>query len=113
MSVVRNKPTPDGYALGEHLDRFCDQEIEKYRQSGMAVPRRCNTCAFRKGTYANGCVPTVMDALKCMLEGDTVFLCHEHRKGDEPPVCAGYMLLRSQEPGKVNWPFSNEIEDGS
>ena len=56
MTQVRNKPSADGYALGEHLDRFCEQEIEKYRQTGMAVPHRCDTCAFRKNTYANGCV---------------------------------------------------------
>ena len=109
MTLVRNTPSPDGYALGERLDRFCEQEIEKYRATGMAVPRRCNTCAFRKGTYANGCVPTVMDALKCAVEGDTVFQCHEHRKGDEPPVCAGWMLLKAKEGGKVAWPFSDEI----
>lgn len=113
MSLVRNKPTSDGYALGEHLDRFCEIEIDKYKEAGLAVPRRCDTCAFRKGTYANGCVPTIMDALKCAMEGDTAFLCHEHRKGDEPPICAGYLLLKSQESCKTHWPFSNEIEVGS
>lgn len=108
MALVRNKPEADGYALGEHLDRFCEQEIDKYRQTGLAVPRRCDTCAFRKGSYANGCVPTVMDALKCAMEGDTTFLCHEHRKGDEPPICAGYLLLARAEGSKMPWPFADE-----
>jgi hypothetical protein len=92
MTLVRNKPSADGYALGEHLARFCQQEIEKYRQTGMVVPQRCNTCAFRKASYAHVCVPTFMDALKCTVEGDTVFLCHEHRKGDEPSLSTPYRI---------------------
>jgi len=51
-----------------------------------------------------------MDALKCAMEGDTTFLCHEHRKGDEPPICAGYLLLARAEGTKMPWPFADEIE---
>jgi len=108
MALVRNKPSPDGYALGEQLDRFCAQEIKRYKQSGLAVPRRCNSCAFRKGTAPNGCVPTVMDALKCALEG-VPFFCHEHRRVEEPPLCAGWMLLAGREgEASAPWPFAIE-----
>lgn len=109
MVLVRNRPSADGYVLGEQLDRFCEQQIDKYRQSGMAVPRRCNTCAFRKGTVPNGCAPTVMDALKCVMEG-VPFLCHEHRQQHEPPLCSGWLLVVNRE-GEVAapWPFTNEI----
>ena len=109
MALVRNKPEPLGYAAGEHLARFCDVKIEKYRNTGVAVPQRCNTCAFRKGTRPNGCVPTITDALKCVLE-KVPFMCHEHRKGDAPPVCAGYMLLTAKKTHKtkVPWKFSDE-----
>jgi hypothetical protein len=107
-AFVRNRPSANGYALGEHLDRFCEQEIAKYRDGGLAVPRRCNTCAFRKGTAPNGCVPTVMDARKCALEG-VPFLCHEHRRQDEPPLCAGWLLLAKREDEAVApWPFTKE-----
>lgn len=110
MALVRNTPSPEGYALGEHLDRFCEQEAEKYKGTGLAVPRRCDTCAFRKGTYANGCVPTVMDALKCTAEG-VPFMCHEHRKADEPPVCAGWMLLaEGEKEAAAPWPFTGGVE---
>jgi hypothetical protein len=108
--MIRNKPSPEAYALGEHLARFCEVEIERYRESGMAVPRRCSTCAFRAGTYANGCLPTVADALKCAVEG-VPFECHEHRKADAAPVCAGWMLLNSGE-GEVRLPW-DFIGDGS
>jgi hypothetical protein len=110
--MERNKPEPAGYALGEQLDKFCEVEIDKYKASGLAVPRRCNTCAFRKGTFPNGCVTTVMDALKCTLEGDTQFLCHEHKKGEEPSICAGYLLLANNDkPIKTDWKFSDEYSE--
>jgi hypothetical protein len=92
MALIREKPEPLGYAMGEYLDRWRGQEIEKFRHTGRAVACRCNSCAFRKRTYANGCVPTVMDAQKCALEDETIFLCYELRRGDQPPVCAGYVL---------------------
>lgn len=111
MALVRNKPEELGWELGSQLDRFCEAEIAKYSGSGLAAPERCRTCAFRKGTYPNGCVPTVMDALKSVMERDeTVFLCHEHKKGDSAPVCAGYLLLAGKESDAVRatWKFSDE-----
>jgi hypothetical protein len=60
--------------------------------------------------YANGCLPTVADALKCSFEG-VPFECHEHRKADAAPVCAGWMILRGKT-GEVSVPWSF-IGDGS
>lgn len=114
MTLVRNKPEKDGWELGSHLHRFCEAEIEKYSGSGLAVPERCGTCAFREGTFPNGCVTTVMDALKSVLERDkTVFLCHEHKRGDPAPVCAGYLLLagKEREAVRANWKFSDEYSN--
>jgi hypothetical protein len=108
--MIRNKPTPEGRALGEYLARFCDTEIERYRDTGLAVPRRCDTCAYRAGTYGNGCLPTVADALKCALEG-VPFACHEHRKSDAAPVCAGWMILRVNA-GEIEAPW-DFVGDGS
>jgi hypothetical protein len=62
MELVRNEPSADRYSLGKHFYRFCEQKIDKYRPSDLPVPRRCDTRAFRKRAYANGCVVTVMDA---------------------------------------------------
>lgn len=108
--MIRNKPTPEGYALGEHVARFCDEELKRYESSGMAVPQRCSTCAYRAGTYANGCLPTVADALKCALEG-VPFECHEHLRAEAAPICSGWMILRGKTGGvTAPWDF---VGDGS
>ena len=52
-----------------------------------------------------------MDALKCAMEGDTTFLCHEHRKGDEPPICAGFLLLAKNEGTKMPWLFASDYAE--
>lgn len=81
--MIRNTASPEGFALGANLARFADAEI-----AGLPCDKRCATCAFRKGTHlANGSVPTLMNALKCVIEG-VVFRCHEH-----DAVCAGYAAL--------------------
>lgn len=105
MTKTRNRPTELGRKLGKELARLCDGQEEKYAGTGLAVPHRCATCAFRAGTYANGCEATLMDAVKCTIEQDT-FLCHEHRKDDKPPVCAGFVLMRNNgDPIQVPWDY--------
>lgn len=92
--MVRNLPTPDGIALGKELARLADA-------SPMAGRPRCATCAFRGGTEANGCAPTLMDAIKS--EGDT-FWCHENE--DKP--CAGWAAARKELGGSTTvapWDF--------
>jgi len=66
MSKVINEPTREGFEHGYHLARFIDAEEAK-----GPLPNgreRCHNCAFRQGTYPNGCVTTTMDALKCAME---------------------------------------------
>lgn len=111
MSKVRNTPEPAGWALGAHLARFADQAEASLRAQGVAVPERCSTCAFRAGTWPNGCVTAVMDATKCMIE-HVPFMCH-HDKAVQTP-CAGFLALMADggpeaRPGTAPWPFSDEI----
>lgn len=96
MAKVVNEPTTDGYEMGYHLSRF-------YENAGLK-PDRCATCAFRQGTYPNGSPQTVMDALKCVMEG-IPFNCHE-----EAHLCAGYVALRAELRSKLKmpWEFSDE-----
>lgn len=72
MSLILNEPTPEGRALGEKLAEFCETEIAA--NPDAVKLERCPTCAFRKGTHPNGCVPTVMDALKCIMDARAVQL---------------------------------------
>jgi hypothetical protein len=92
-----NEPTRLGWEMGWHLARFAN--------AAKLQPERCITCAFRSGTYANGCETTVMDALKCVMEG-VPFYCHE----ESTSLCGGYVALRAESPSKIktSWPFSDE-----
>jgi hypothetical protein len=84
--LVPNEPCADGWAAGAHLARFAEQAI------GNGPDRRCEDCAFRKGTDPNGCVSTVMDALKCVMER-TPFLCHHEDAAGNLPPCAGWVAM--------------------
>lgn len=90
--AVRNLPTPEGYALGAELARFAEQEIAKGK-----ADKRCATCAFRKGTDANGCAPTLMDALKLAMERRP-FYCHEAHK-----CCGGWRVLVADVAQEAPW----------
>lgn len=72
------------------MARFCDAEL------AGKPDRRCGTCAFRAGDHiANGSPQTLMDALKCALEGD-LFWYHET---DRP--CAGWAAMRSKKGERI------------
>lgn len=100
-----NAPSSDGIALGKEVTRFADLELEKRKRNFPNHVERCATCAFRKGTAANGCAATLMDAMKCVIEGRDEFMCHER----ENHQCVGYAVLkRDDERGpECPWPFSN------
>lgn len=83
-TVRPNLPTDEGRALGRELARLCDGEAAAHPDA----PERCHDCAFRLGTPPNGCAPTLMDAMKCAIEGEP-FLCHIDGK-----ACAGWALMR-------------------
>lgn len=89
--VIRARPTPEGRVLGEQLARLTEVEMVKLRAKFPGHLEPCGTCAFRRGTVPNGCPTTLMDAIKCAVEGDT-FYCHEHRKGEPMQACTGWLI---------------------
>src|SRR5690348_7475831 len=111
MSLIRNRPSPEGASLGEHLANMTDAAERVLRQTQPAHPERCGTCAFRRGTVPNQCAATVMDALKCVME-KVPFHCHEH-EGEKP--CMGFVIASSplkDSPAIVlPWDFSLSEED--
>ena len=94
MKLVPNLPSDEGRELGECLARFC--ENAKKVETDM-----CASCVFRRGTFANGCLATTANALKCVIEADPFYCAHE-RAG---LVCGGYIKLRAESPGKIKMPF--------
>jgi len=106
-----NRPTPEGRALGKELARLCDAAETEQRKRFPNHAERCKSCAFRLGTIPNGCPETLMDAVKCVIEGRD-FLCHMTLGADGEPdgtPCRGWMLMLTNAPrGTAPWPFSHE-----
>lgn len=103
QGYIKNTRSPEGAALGEQLARFADNEFNKLKEKYPNHVERCDTCAFRLGTFANQSAATTMDALKCALEGEE-FMCHE--KQNEGRVCAGWYVMANREtPIKAPWPL--------
>jgi hypothetical protein len=101
--MERNRPTREGRALGVEIARLCDQEEAKQaRMLTPAIPERCRTCAFRGGTFPNGCGATLMDALQCIVEG-LDFYCHETGRAGQ--LCAGFQMMRFDSTFAVDWPW--------
>ena len=83
----RNLPTELGRTLGKELARLAT--VERLH-SPKTLPLPCRDCAFQLGTDPNGCEETLMDAVKCIMEGQP-FFCHIEAGR---PICAGYLALR-------------------
>lgn len=100
-----NAPSEEGISLGKEAARFADAELAKRKENFPNHIERCATCAFRLGTAANGCASTLMDAMKCIIEGRDEFLCHER----EHHQCVGYAVLKLGDDlgPECPWPFSN------
>lgn len=91
--LTPNRPSPEGWILGEQLARLTDKAEAEVRQQFPNHASRCKSCAFRRGTLPNGCLPTVMDALKCVADG-TPFHCHQQFDDNGVPtdLCAGWAI---------------------
>jgi hypothetical protein len=120
MTQKRNMPSPEGRALGEQLGRLADAaETDMRSKLPDGFPERCASCAFRPGTFPNGCLETVMDALKCTMEGK-MFYCHHGKpdaEGRHTDPCIGYLVSRASvygtEPLEVPWKYSHEYSENN
>jgi hypothetical protein len=109
-----NKPTALGQMLGNELARLREANEAELRKVFPTLPEPCKSCAFRRGTVPNGCEETVMDALKCVLEGKR-FECHEvpggaTDEGAKRPLCQGWFnsLSLDRKAIEAPWPFTND-----
>lgn len=90
--------------LGKEIARLADmaeaEAIKRFPHTAVI----CRTCAFRSGTVPNGCLQTVMDAIKCVME-QVDFMCHE----DISRPCMGWIECASRaqrKPIQTPWEFS-------
>lgn len=95
-SGVPNLPCEAGAELGREVARLTETARLQLVQQNRTVRPMCNECAFREGTYPNRCAATVMDAIKCLVEGE-MFYCHKGIADDADPKvpCAGYLIART------------------
>lgn len=56
--MERNKPTPEGRILGKQVARLTEVAIAEMKEAGIEPLERCASCAFRGGTFPNGCPET-------------------------------------------------------
>lgn len=119
--LTPNRPSPEGYMLGEQLARLTDKAESTVRAQFPNHKARCKSCAFTKGTIPNGCLPTVMDALKCVVDG-TPFHCHQEFDDNGTPteLCAGWAMAATVADDKLrnlmqpivgNWELSCIYDD--
>lgn len=107
--MVRNRPCKEGKLLGAELARLTDHAERKQLEKFPNMKVRCRTCAFRLGTVPNGCVETVMDALKATME-QVPFMCHESVWNHDP--CMGWVVAASAVTNSIPlptpWEFSHK-----
>ncbi len=91
--LIPNRPSEEGKMLGEQLARLTDKAEKEARVHFPNHKSRCKSCAFTAGTVPNTCLPTVMDALKCVVDG-TLFHCHQQfdDHGIPTDLCAGWAI---------------------
>lgn len=92
--------------VGRELARLADRGEAEAVKRFPNTRIRCSTCAFRSGTVPNGCLSTVMDAIKCVME-QVPFMCHESHENSEP--CMGWIEsvnLTQGDPIPIPWEFS-------
>lgn len=106
--AYRGRITPQSIELGKTVARMTEKAVARLAAEGDP-DERCSTCALRRGTPANQCADTLMDAMKCIVE-DEPFFCHDKkRKGH---ACHGWfacaVATQDMPAIKVPWPFSHE-----
>lgn len=90
----KNEPSEVGREFGSYLAAYTEAAIADMEGRGEQVPERCRSCAFRQGTYPNGCSETVATALNCVLNSEP-FYCHQKvdkATGEPSDYCAGYLI---------------------
>ena len=109
----RNHTTPEGRELGAQMAKWCDDAEPAARLRMPELPPRCSSCAFRAGPHlANGSPLTLMDALKCLVEGHE-FQCHDvHREGSPCSGWAMFMLANDRADfGVAPWDFTSGVDE--
>lgn len=109
MEYDHHRVSPEGRAIGSQLVRLVEPVIKHLEAHGDS-DERCKSCAFRAGTVPNGCLQTMMDAVKAMSE-QKPFYCHVERYVDGTnKLCAGWLATQwgaaDHEPVACSWEFS-------
>jgi hypothetical protein len=97
ISSRAERMPPEAVRIGAFAYRLARVGERRLLAQNLALPHPCRSCAFRLGTVPNRCIDTLVDAIKCVFEGDRLFRCHEPREGDSvlDQACWGFMRARA------------------
>jgi len=104
-----SRVSPQGREVGAMLVRMVEPAIADMVSQGEP-DTRCASCAFRAGTVPNGCMQTMADAVKSVIE-QKPFHCHVKKYADgTPDLCHGWLgaiwSIGDRPPGVVPWEFT-------
>jgi hypothetical protein len=111
-TLDQSRVSTEGVEISLMISKIVEPEIQKLVEQGEP-DERCATCAFKHGTIPSSCHQTMLDAVKCLLEGKP-FHCHAKTIGAgellEAQVCHGWYAARQRAkddvPVEVDWEFS-------
>lgn len=88
----RTMPTEEGKELGLLIGKMTDMAEAESLSKFPNHAERCRSCAFRSGTFPNGCPETLMDAIQCVVDNEP-FYCHQNMIDGKPSdICAGWFI---------------------
>jgi hypothetical protein len=109
-----NRVTREGREMGANMARLADAECAALAVNHDEPDDRCRTCAFRAGTVPNGCMQTMGDATKAVIDKDG--------KGRYDRICHGWFAVRrvvnrardagAPLPAAAPWEFSPPDDTG-
>lgn len=105
-----NLPTQEGRAAGMTLALIAERDMARMKERFPDALPMCDDCALRQGTDPNGCLATLGDVIKCIMENQP-FFCHKGVSGNDEPkrLCAGYAAcsMRGSLMRRLNWGAAN------
>ena len=113
----RTVPTDEGRECGAMLGLMTDKAEAEVRIKFPNHSGRCKSCAFRSGTFPNGCPETLIQAIACVVSGEP-FFCHQQldAHGEPEDICAGWLIAVTVADDKLREtlsPFVNPIPAGA
>jgi hypothetical protein len=117
FDMRRTVQTDEGRECGKLLGLMTDKAEAELKTKFPNHAERCKSCAFKAGTFPNGCPETLLQAIACVVSGEP-FFCHQKldAQGEPEDICVGWLLAVTAADDKlreVMTPFVNPTPAGA